>query len=216
MATLAEVIKKVTEESKKEIGRTKAQVLRTIADSDFGQKRCSQINSTDIVAYARSLAVQPQTAGNYMAHLSSVFSIARPAWGYPLSEQAMEDARKVLGKLGPKRSVPLARNTQLVHPARMAPQPIREDGVGVCFDEDVEFCCVIQFDSKNGATLPKGNVVLPYGIDYCCVRPLGGWQRPGSFPVLVCPWGGRGDRPGPSLAASSRISDFVVPAALGN
>ncbi|PWK37648.1 phage integrase family protein [Cupriavidus plantarum] len=98
--TLAEVIKKFTEESTKEIGRTKTQVLRTIANSDFGQKRCSQIDSTDIVAYARSLEVQPQTAGNYMAHLGSVFSIARPAWGYPLSEQAMEDARKVLGKLG--------------------------------------------------------------------------------------------------------------------
>lgn len=98
--TLAEVIKKVTEESTKEVGRTKAQVLRTIADSDLGQKRCSQIGSADIVAYARSLEVLPQTAGNYMAHLSSVFSIARPAWGYPLNEQAMADARKVLGKLG--------------------------------------------------------------------------------------------------------------------
>lgn len=98
--TLAQVIKKVTEESTKAIGKTKAQVLRAISDSDFGQKRCSQIGSADIVAFARSLKVQPQTAGNYMAHLSSVFSIARPAWGYPLDEQAMADARKVLGKLG--------------------------------------------------------------------------------------------------------------------
>jgi hypothetical protein len=35
-----------------------------------------------------------------MAHLSPVFSIAQPAWGYPLNEQAMADACKVLGKLG--------------------------------------------------------------------------------------------------------------------
>ncbi|TSP10640.1 site-specific integrase [Cupriavidus campinensis] len=98
--TLAEVIRKLTAESTKDIGRTKAQVLRTIANSDLGRRRCSQIGSADIVAYARSLEVLPQTAGNYMAHLSSVFSIARPAWGYPLNEQAMADARKVLGKLG--------------------------------------------------------------------------------------------------------------------
>lgn len=98
--TLRVVIEKVVKESAKAMGRTKAQVLRTIAASSLGDKRCSMIGSADLVAYARGLDVLPQTAGNYMAHLSSVFSIARPAWGYPLSEQAMADARKVLGKLG--------------------------------------------------------------------------------------------------------------------
>lgn len=35
-----------------------------------------------------------------MEHLAAVFSIARPAWGYPLNGQAMEDARKVSDRLG--------------------------------------------------------------------------------------------------------------------
>lgn len=98
--TLAEVITKLTRESDKEIGRTKAQVLKAIAASDLGAMRCSKIDSPALVSFARGLKVLPQTAGNYMAHLGSVFSIARPAWGYPLDERAMADARKVLGKLG--------------------------------------------------------------------------------------------------------------------
>lgn len=98
--TLAEVIAKLVKESDKKIGRTKAQVLRAIGASELGGMRCSKIDSPALVSFARGLKVLPQTAGNYMAHLGSVFSIARPAWGYPLDERAMADARKVLGKLG--------------------------------------------------------------------------------------------------------------------
>jgi integrase len=43
---------------------------------------------------------QPQTVGNYMSHLSSVFAIARPMWGYPLSKEAFDDAVTVSKKLG--------------------------------------------------------------------------------------------------------------------
>lgn len=98
--TLGEVIRKMLKESPKATGRTKEQVLNAIAASELGAMRCSKIGSTDIVAFATDLEVQPQTVGNYVAHLAPVFSIARPAWGYPLSEQAMIDARKVLAKLG--------------------------------------------------------------------------------------------------------------------
>ncbi|WP_064577164.1 site-specific integrase [Cupriavidus gilardii] len=97
---LSEVIARVLKESIKRIGRTKAQVLRAIAESSLGGMRCSKIGSQELVSYASGLGVKPQTAGNYMAHLASVFSIARPAWGYPLNEQAMTDARKVLSRLG--------------------------------------------------------------------------------------------------------------------
>jgi integrase len=98
--TLAEVIAKYTEESRKEIGRTKAQVLRTIGVAPIGEMRCSKIGSADIVSFANGLGVKPQTVGNYVAHLASVFAIARPAWGYPLDEKVMADARKVLTRLG--------------------------------------------------------------------------------------------------------------------
>jgi hypothetical protein len=44
--------------------------------------------------------MKPQTVNNYLSHLSSVFSIARPAWGFPLNKQAMDDAQKDMKSLG--------------------------------------------------------------------------------------------------------------------
>lgn len=98
--TLAEVIDKYNLDTQREHGKTKDQVLRTIKNSGLGAMRCSQIRSPDIIAYAQSIKAQPQTVGNYLSHLSSVFAVARPAWGYPLDKQAMEDARVVAVQLG--------------------------------------------------------------------------------------------------------------------
>jgi integrase len=54
------------------------------------------------VSFARDLSknVEPQTCGNYFSHLSSIFTVARPAWGYPLARQEFDDAVTVLKKLG--------------------------------------------------------------------------------------------------------------------
>jgi integrase len=98
--TLAEVIRKYNDEKRKEHGKTKTQVLRTIEGSEFAQKRCSQIDSPAIVEYIKQLDSLPQTRGNYVSHLASIFTVARPMWGYPLDTQAMEDARVVMGKMG--------------------------------------------------------------------------------------------------------------------
>jgi hypothetical protein len=38
--------------------------------------------------------------GNYFSHLSNIFTVARPAWGYPLSRQEFNDAITVTKKLG--------------------------------------------------------------------------------------------------------------------
>lgn len=97
---LADVIDQYNREKLREHGKTKAQVLRTIKASNLGEMRCSEIGSPALVAYAQSIDATPQTVGNYMAHLASVFTVARPAWGYPLDAQAMNDARVVLRKLG--------------------------------------------------------------------------------------------------------------------
>lgn len=97
---LADVIDQYNREKLREHGKTKAQVLRTIKASSLGEMRCSEIGSQALVAYAQSIEATPQTVGNYMAHLASVFTVARPAWGYPLDAQAMDDARVVLRKLG--------------------------------------------------------------------------------------------------------------------
>lgn len=97
---LKEVIDQYNKDKLREHGKTKTQVLRTIQNSELGELRCSEIGSQQLVTFAQSIKAQPQTVGNYMSHLASIFSVARPAWGYPLDKQAIDDARVVLGKLG--------------------------------------------------------------------------------------------------------------------
>lgn len=97
--TLADVIDQYNREKNKAHGKSKTQVLSKIKGSRLGAMHCSKIDSPAIVAFAQSLDCRPQTRGNYVAHLASIFSVARPAWGYPLDAQAMADARVVLKKL---------------------------------------------------------------------------------------------------------------------
>lgn len=104
--TLAAVIQRYTDESLRDLGRTKKQVLKAITASNLAQKRCSDITSRDVLAYAQDLLSgnrKPQTVLNYLSHLSSVFAIAKPAWGYPLDHQAMQDAMAVAKRLGVTR-----------------------------------------------------------------------------------------------------------------
>ena len=97
---LKDVIDKYNADKLRPHGKTKDQVLRSIKAADIGDMRCSEITSQHLVQFAQSIEAQPSTRGNYMSHLASIFSVARPAWGYPLDKQAMDDARVVLDKLG--------------------------------------------------------------------------------------------------------------------
>lgn len=108
--TLAEVIDRYLADTVRQPGRTKAQVLRTIKGMPIGAMACSTITSATITDFARSLTGKPQTVGNYLSHLASVFAIARPAWGFPLDKRAMDDAREVTRRLGVQsRSVSRSR-----------------------------------------------------------------------------------------------------------
>jgi integrase len=100
--TLAAVIDHYTNESIKTIGRTKAQVLRAIKAYDIADKRCSEITSVDVIAFANQLVikVKPQTVANYLSHLAAVFAVAKPAWAYPLDQTAMNDGFVVTKRLG--------------------------------------------------------------------------------------------------------------------
>ncbi len=88
------------------LGKTKLATLKAISESYLGKLNDQDINSQQLVEYAvwrmgkEGGSVQPQTAGNDLAHLGAVLSIARPAWGYEIDSHAMADARKVLKKLG--------------------------------------------------------------------------------------------------------------------
>jgi integrase len=97
---LADVIDRYIAESEKQIGKTKAQVLRTIKDYEIAELKCSQIGSEELLTFLRSLDAQPQTRQNYLSHLSAIFAIARPAWGYPLEHETIKDAFKVAKRLG--------------------------------------------------------------------------------------------------------------------
>lgn len=99
---LSVVIDRFIAESKTVVLGTKAQVLKTIRNSDLGEIKCSELTSHALVSFARDLNknVEPQTCGNYFSHLSNIFTVARPAWGYPLARQEFDDAVVVLKKLG--------------------------------------------------------------------------------------------------------------------
>lgn len=97
---LKDVIDTYNQDKLRPHGKTKDQVLRSIKAADIGSMRCSEITSQELVKFAQTIKAQPQTVNNYMSHLASIFSVARPAWGYPLDKQAMDDARVVLDKLG--------------------------------------------------------------------------------------------------------------------
>jgi len=100
--TLADVIDRYVDESLREIGRTKAQVLRSIKRYAIAKMDVAEIGSEHIVSFAQELAktMQPQTVGNYLSHLAAIFAIAKPAWGYDLNRQAVQDAHAVLRRLG--------------------------------------------------------------------------------------------------------------------
>jgi len=97
---LSVVIDRYIDESEKELGRTKAQVLRTIKTHAIAGKRCSTIDSAAIVEFTQEIDAKPQTRGNYISHLASIFTVARPMWKYPLDRQAMDDAQTVMRKMG--------------------------------------------------------------------------------------------------------------------
>lgn len=104
--TLGDAIDKYISESMREIGKTKAQVLRTIREEyDISDMACDQIESHHIVSFVKDLHKRPgltssATALNYLSHLSAVFATARPMWGYPLDAQAMKDAQTVCATMG--------------------------------------------------------------------------------------------------------------------
>jgi integrase len=97
---LADVIDRYVGESEKQIGRTKAQVLRKIKTHDIADLRCSEITSADVIGFAQALPVTPQTRMNYMSHLAAIFAVAKPMWGYPLDQQAIKDAFVVAKRMG--------------------------------------------------------------------------------------------------------------------
>ena len=97
---LKDVIDRARKETKRAMSRSKINVLKMIEAHDFAQMRCSHIDSAALVGFIGKLGVSPSTADNYFSHLASILKIARPAWGFPIDEQVINDARVVMKRLG--------------------------------------------------------------------------------------------------------------------
>jgi integrase len=100
--TLKDTIDKYLEETEKTPGRTKAQVLKTIKSYDIATKPCDLITTQVLVAFGKELRAERRasTVSTYFSHLSKIFELASPAWGYPLDFAAFQQARAVLKELG--------------------------------------------------------------------------------------------------------------------
>jgi hypothetical protein len=97
------VIDRYLAESNKAVLGTKAQVLKTIKNSDLGDLKCSEITSRKLVASAKDLSrnVEPQTCGNYFFRFYPAYSPSRGRRGaIPLVRHEFEDSVTVLKKLG--------------------------------------------------------------------------------------------------------------------
>ncbi|UVL17675.1 site-specific integrase [Pseudomonas sp. B21-044] len=96
----------VEAEKARPLGKTKRQTLVSIKSSYLGEVVDSYISQQVLVDYAlwrmspEGGGVKPQTAGNDLAHLGAVLSLARAAWGHEIDDRAMPDARLVLKQLG--------------------------------------------------------------------------------------------------------------------
>lgn len=101
--TLGEIIHKYLTELASTVGRSKKATLKAIAASELGEKKASIITSTTITEFAASRikgGADPATVKNDLTLLGSVFKVAQPAWGFRLSNQALEDAKAVSFRLG--------------------------------------------------------------------------------------------------------------------
>lgn len=87
------------------IGKTKAQVLRTLrAEYDIADTPAQDVTSGDLVDLFRQIAARPDvgsasTVLNYASHLRAVFAVARTAYGIPLDRDAIADAMDAAKRL---------------------------------------------------------------------------------------------------------------------
>ncbi|WP_241525829.1 tyrosine-type recombinase/integrase [Pseudophaeobacter leonis] len=100
--TLSDAINRYIDDHKKTYGRSKAQVLAKLTETDLAQLACEDVTSQTIVDFAREYGQEraASTVGNYLSHLAPVFKLARPAWNIDLDPAAMVDALVVCKQLG--------------------------------------------------------------------------------------------------------------------
>jgi integrase len=99
--TLGDAIDRYVRETAN-IGRSKAQVLRTIRGMPISELTCSELTNAEMSNFIQELREgrSPATIGNYVWHLSAVLRDARRGWGWPVNPDAVKDAAYVALKQG--------------------------------------------------------------------------------------------------------------------
>lgn len=99
---LRDAIDRYIATSARQLGHSKANSLDMVKRDEIADVACEDIRSHHIVEYARRVGrtVKPQTVASRLSHLSTIFTIARPAWGFPLAREEMTGALAVCRRLG--------------------------------------------------------------------------------------------------------------------
>ncbi|SHE54697.1 hypothetical protein SAMN05444279_1043 [Ruegeria intermedia] len=103
-----ELIDQVIATQRKEMGKTKSQVLNTIKLFDVADLEVTSLRPSDLVEFAiqvaegehGSAARSPATTSNYMSHLAGCLRLARPAFDVPFDKRVIEEARETTTSLG--------------------------------------------------------------------------------------------------------------------
>ena len=101
--TIAELIEDYLKDMGDRIGKTKAQVLRSIVkEYAISDLAASDLRSEDVLDFARQLSNgrDPSTVQNYLSHLSGVLGDARAANGVNVDVQAVADGMKSAKRRG--------------------------------------------------------------------------------------------------------------------
>lgn len=100
--TVSHLIDRYLTTTRKEIGRSKAQVLAAIKTHPIAERAAEDLIPADLTGYASWLGQsrQPQTVGTYLSHLSSVLRVARTGFGVEVSRDLIGDALDSAKRLG--------------------------------------------------------------------------------------------------------------------
>ncbi|WP_170358650.1 tyrosine-type recombinase/integrase [Ruegeria arenilitoris] len=106
--SVGELIDRVVKLNRKDMGKTKCQVLDTIKRFDVANYDVTSLRTADLVEFATevaegkhgSAARSPATTANYLSHLSGCLKLAKPAFDIRFNKQILEEARETTTALG--------------------------------------------------------------------------------------------------------------------
>lgn len=101
--TVQTAIERYVEQSRVEMGKTRAQVLGALKNYQIADLELADVRPSDVVDSATELGKEgrmPQTVLNYTSHLSSVYAIARSAWNVDVGRDVMRDAQEACKQMG--------------------------------------------------------------------------------------------------------------------